>query len=262
MNAPVLRTPRWILTALLVLAGIALTARLGFWQLDRLQQRRAFNARVLSQMAQPVLDLNSQLPVGGLYDMEYRNAVVRGRFVSAQQVILRNQAWDHQAGYHILTPLLIEGSPYAVLVDRGWIPFEGADDLSRYDEPGLVTVKGVLRRPQSRPDIGGSFEPTLAPGQSRFEAVNLVNLELLQGQVDAPLLPVYVHENPDPAWKQLPYRSEPDVEISEGPHLGYAIQWFIFSAMMAVGFPLLTYREMHKRPGATKPYRQAQGKKP
>ena len=27
----------------------------------------------------------------------------------------------------------------------------------------------------------------------------------------------------------LPYRIEPEVDLSEGPHMGYALQWFAFA---------------------------------
>ncbi len=51
---------RWLLTTLLVFLGTALCIRLGIWQLDRLEQRRAFNAQVTSMRAMPLLDLNSE----------------------------------------------------------------------------------------------------------------------------------------------------------------------------------------------------------
>ena len=60
------------------------------------------------------------------------------------------------------------------------------------------------------------------------------------------LLPVYVQQAPDPAWTSLPYRSQPDVEISEGPHLGYALQWFTFSALLGLGYPVFIRRQERK----------------
>ncbi len=248
------RTRRWILTTLLILVGIAVTIRLGFWQLDRLAQRRAFNARVTAQINNTQLDMNKDLPVDRLTGMEYRGAVVRGHYDFSQQVGLRNQVWQSQPGYELLTPLLIDGSNYAVLVDRGWIPFDQIDNISKFDEPGPVTVQGVIRIPQTHPVFGGIPEPTLAPGQTRREEVNLINVQLLQGQIDEPLLPVYLHENPDPAWTKMPYRSEQKIVLSEGPHLNYAIQWFSFAGLMALGYPYLVYREIRKqnRAGKTK----------
>ena len=47
---------KWLLTTILVIAAMAVMARLGIWQLDRLHQRRAFNARVSAQIDRPPLD--------------------------------------------------------------------------------------------------------------------------------------------------------------------------------------------------------------
>src|SRR5690242_12910085 len=114
--------PKWLLATLLVLAGTALCIRLGIWQLDRLQQRRAFNAEFESARAQPALDLNQEQP-DNLPSMEWRAVKVTGEYDFSNQVALRNQYNDNQYGYHLLTPLQFDGK--AVLVDRGWIPADG-----------------------------------------------------------------------------------------------------------------------------------------
>ncbi len=247
MNWAFFRTRRWVITTLLVILAIVVMIRLGFWQLDRLAQRRAFNARVTAQMDSPQLDLNQSLPLEALTGMEYRSVVVHGHYDFSQQVALRNQVWENQPGYDLLTPLLIDGSNDAVVVDRGWIPFDQVDHLAQYDQPGQVSVQGVIRLPQTRPFFGGIQEPTLAPGQTRREAVNLINVELLQGQVSEPLLPVYLHANPDPTWTQMPYRKQFNLVLSEGPHLNYAIQWFTFSGLLTLAYPFLAYRQMRKQ---------------
>ncbi len=236
---------RWLLTTLLVITAVGVLIRLGIWQLDRLAQRRAFNARVEAQLTAPELNLNQALPLDGLYDMEYRTVEVTGQYDFSQEVLLRNQAWQNQPGFHVLTPLMIEGRSESVLVDRGWIPYDQAQKLQAFQEPGLVTVTGMLRRPQSKPDFGGVPDATLAPGQTRLDAWNIVNLERIQQQVDMPLLPVYLQQAPDPAWTSLPYRSLPELELTEGPHQGYALQWFTFAAILALGYPYFVWRQLH-----------------
>ncbi len=71
---------RWLLATLLVVAAAAVMIRLGIWQLDRLQQRRAFNARVLAQTTQPSLDLTGANLSEDLTGMEYRAVVVNGEY--------------------------------------------------------------------------------------------------------------------------------------------------------------------------------------
>ena len=139
---------RWILSSLLVLVLVGVMIRLGFWQLDRLAERRALNARVNAQISAPVLNLNLDLPVNELFDMEYRSVVVSGVYDFSQEVILSNQVHDDKLGYEVITPLEIQGSSYGVMIERGWIPAEEAQpDLRiKFEESGLVQVKGFLRR--------------------------------------------------------------------------------------------------------------------
>jgi surfeit locus 1 family protein len=235
----------WVLTTIIAIAGVGVLIRLGIWQLDRQDWRNAYNDRVTTQMSQPALDLNGgDYLERALYDMEYRTAVASGVYDHSQEVLLRNHVWENQPGYRVLTPLILSGSSRAVLVDRGWIPFDQAGDLRVYEEPGQVTVTGMIRRPQIRPDFGGVPDPTLAPGETRLAAFNIVNIERLQTQVDADLLPVYLQQAPDPANTRLPYPSLVSIEISEGPHFGYALQWFTFAAILGLGYPVFVYRSI------------------
>jgi len=257
-------TPRWILTTLLVLAAVGVLIRLGFWQVERLEQRRAFNRRVLTQQSLPPFDFNRErTPAdGALFDMEYRQAIVQGSYDHSQEVLLRNQIWQNQLGFHVLTPLQITGSSQAILVDRGWVPFDQATPArrARFNEPGTVTVRGVLRRPQTRPDLGGVPDPTFTAGETRLDAWNIVNLERIRQQVNLPLLAVYLQQAPEPGWERLPYRSQPELELSEGPHQGYALQWFFFAALLAGGYPVFVRRQLHSASSTTGPKPAAQGR--
>lgn len=239
----------WWKTTLLVIVAVAVMIRLGIWQLDRLEQRRAFNARVQAQMDQPVLDLNlaslSAAPSQNLSGMEYRDVEVTGEYDQSGEVVLRNQVWENESGVNLLTPLKIDGSDQAVLVNRGWVPFEEytAGRLGQYNEPGIVKIKGVIRASQSKPDIGGQIDPVPAPGEPKLLAWNMVNVQGIGSQLPYQLLPVYIQAYPDPSWTTLPYRSQVDLELTEGPHMGYAIQWFIFATILGVGYPFYIRKE-------------------
>jgi len=242
-------TPRWILTTLIVIVGVGVLIRLGFWQLDRLEWRRAFNSRAAGQLNAPVLDLNTEQPIDQLFDMEYRTASVRGTYDFTQEALLRNQVWDSRLGFHVLTPLQIDGTDWFVLVDRGWIPFEdGAQSKRvRYQESGTIALTGMIRRSQEKPDFGGVPDPTLAPGEVRLDAWNVVNVQRIQEQSGLKLLPVYIIQAPESAWTALPYRSLPKIEISEGSHQSYAIQWFSFAAILGIGYPFFLRRQLSRK---------------
>ena len=242
-------TLRWIGITLAVLIAVGVMIRLGFWQLDRLSQRRALNARVSAQIDAPILDLNQGIAVDQLYDMEYHSVMLVGTFDFSQEVILRNQVHGDQLGYAVITPLKIQGSDYSVLVERGWIPLDQASPAQRsqFDEPGTVTVKGILRRSQTQPVFAGAVDPTLTPGQTRLDAWNMVNVDRIQQQVNLKLLPVYIQQAPDPSWTAMPYRSVSTPDLSDGPHMSYAIQWFLFASVLGVGYPIFVRRKMRKK---------------
>ena len=233
---------KWLLATLLVLAGTALCIRLGIWQLDRLSQRRAFNAQFESARMQPALDLNQQQP-DDIASMEWRPVKVRGTYDFANQVTVRNQYYQNEYGYHLLTPLRFDGE--AILVDRGWIPAEGnsaPSDWRKYDESGTLSVSGQIRLGQAKPAFGGVADALPADG-SKLEVWNNADVGRIAGQLPYPVLPVYVQPEVDPSDTQPPIPFQPEVEITEGPHLGYALQWFTFAMILFIGYPFFLKKQ-------------------
>lgn len=246
-----LLTPRWILTTLLVAVAVGVMARLGVWQLDRLAQRRAFNQRVEAQIHAPELSLNNPVDPQALYEMEYRPVVARGVFDHENEILLRNQYWEGELGVHVLTPLVLEGSDYSILVDRGYLPMEQsiAEQRAAYNRNGTVEVRGILLRGHV-PQIFGVPDPTLAPGETRLETWNSVNLTRIGEQIDSPLYPIYLQAAPPEGGVQsLPYASLDQPDISEGPHFGYAMQWFGFALVLGLGYPFFVKKNLSQLKG-------------
>ena len=234
---------QWWLATLLVIAAAAVMIRLGIWQLDRLEQRRAFNAQVDLARGQPVLDLNHEGADTDLTQMEWRTVQYSGEYDFANQVAIRNQYYVGQYGYHLMTPLRSDGT--AVLVDRGWIPADGnsaAADWRKYDAAGEVQVTGQIRLGQGKPAFGGIEDPVPADG-SRLEVWNNADVEKIGLQLPYPILAVYIQEQPDPADQQPPIPFQPEIELTEGPHFGYAMQWFIFASILSIGYPFFVRKQ-------------------
>lgn len=227
---------KWLATTFLVLVGAAVCVRLGIWQLDRLEQRRAFNHQVETMRAAPLLDLNSGVPEN-ITSMEWRPVKVSGKYDFENQVALRNQYNNSLYGFHLITPLLFEGG--AVLVDRGWIPAESdsfAQDWRVYDEPSQVTVTGQIRLGQGKPAFGGVADALPMDG-IRLEVWNNFDVEKMSGQLPYPILRVFVQPDVEPGDDVPPIPSQPEIELTEGPHFGYALQWFTFATILLFGYP-------------------------
>ena len=143
---------------------------------------------------------------------------------------------------------MIDGSDTAVLVNRGWIPSADADrsEWGKYNQPGEATVTGVIRCSQTDIVFNMKADATPAPGEEKRKAWSYVNIEEIGKQVDVPLLNVYVHQYPAAGQPELPMASELDIEITEGPHLNYAIQWFTFSTVLFFGYPFYVRKQMAK----------------
>ena len=233
---------KWLLATLLVLAGTAFCIRLGIWQLDRLEQRRAFNAQYEAARAQSPLNLNQEQPED-IEELEWRHVTVTGEYDFANQIAVRNQYYREQYGYHLLTPLRFEGT--AVLVDRGWIPAEGnaaPADWRTYDEPGTVSISGQLRLGRGKPAIGGVADP-LPENGAKLEVWNNADLARIASQMPYPLLPVYIQPEPDANDTEPPIPFQPAIELTEGPHFGYALQWFTFATILFFGYPFYVRKQ-------------------
>lgn len=226
---------KWLFTTLLVLAGTAVCVRLGIWQLDRLAGRRAFNTQVETMRAAAPLNLNEFTP-DDLASMEWRAVTVSGEYDFENQVALRNQYSEGVYGFHLITPLLYNGT--AVLVNRGWIPAESdsvPQDWRAYDESGGVTVTGQIRLGQGKPAFGGVADALPMDG-TRLEVWHNLDLEKMSAQFPYPILDAFIQPNAgEDAAPPIPY--QPIIELTEGSHFGYALQWFTFAAILFCGYP-------------------------
>lgn len=232
---------------IIILIGVIILINLGFWQLSRLEQRRALNAEIVAGLnANPVTLTGAPVEPAQLHR---RRVVVTGTFDNAQNIIVQNRPFQGEPGVSLITPLRISGSESAVLVDRGWIPLAEVEPAARraYDITGEVAITGIAYATQPQPS--GYLvmpDPTLAPGESRLDKWFRVDTERIGQQLDYPLLPVFVRQSPGENLDEMPLRAE-DFDLSEGSHLGYAIQWFSFAFILVAVYASFLWQEARKK---------------
>ncbi len=236
-------TGHWLVRHLSVLAVVIVLINLGWWQLRRLEEKRTRNETILAALNQPVLtvtreDINPEA-------FHFHRVQVTGTFDNAESMLLRNRTLKNVPGMHLLTPLRISDSDKVVLVDRGWLPKD--HNRTAYDIFDEVTIEGIAYRSQTRPSFLAPRDPPLQSGQTRLDSWFRVNIDRIQEQLPYPLLPIFIEQSPDPEAEpdSLPRRIE-DLVLDEGPHLGYAIQWFSF-ALILVGIYVFFVRQELKR---------------
>lgn len=236
-----LLAPRWLIAHVIVLAVCVGCVVAGFWQLSRLEERRIANAVHEARFGQeplPVVEL-----VGGsggdVESLEFRRATATGRFLPEEEILVRSQVFGGRAGFDVVTPLALEDGT-AVLVNRGWVPleFDTAPVAAAPPPEGEVTVEAVVRPSQER----GALSPADPGGQAR--TVSRIDLAFLDRIMSPSLLPIYLEESGEPSPTALPVPAPPPDFTDEGPHLSYAIQWFSFAAVGAVGYGFLIRRAL------------------
>jgi surfeit locus 1 family protein len=227
---------QWLLPTLAVIAGMILLARLGFWQLDRLDQRREKNAALVAALESEPVDLNTAVLPDDLIPLKDRDVVAQGEFDFSHQGIVKLQTFQGQPGVNLVAPLVLDGGDTAVLVDRGWVPED--NNYAAYDESGPVIINGYIALTQTL-NRGGTLTDELAWYR--------VDIAAIQTQMPYKLLPIFIKQAPGENNDQPPLRSEREVDLSEGPHMGYAVQWFLFSTILGVMYIALVNKDLAKK---------------
>lgn len=240
----VLRRPRWIAMTIVVTVLAGVFVALGTWQLDRLDQRRLANRVQEARLTADPLPVDVLLSAAGedVDSLEYRRTTATGTYRVDEEMLVRNRTHDGVAGFWVLTPLELD-SGLRVVVARGWVPLDLADRPPVAEVPppsGVVTVEGFVRLDEDRPRFG----PVDPPGPQ--PVFNRVDLDRIAEQVPAPLAPVWI-QRVDDGSRSLPFALALPDTTDEGPHLGYAIQWFSFAIIAVVGFAFLIRREVRGR---------------
>lgn len=235
---------RYILMTLLVVAAMVVMARLGVWQLERREQRIARNADLAAKLEAAPISLNEAALAAQWPLPEDRTAVrnlpalAAGEYDFSNQMLLVQQNYRDMPGAHLVVPLVLDGGSQAVLIDRGWVPFEEVQTgrWQQYDAPrGPATISGRVQPSQILAGRAAEQAGSSAGLQEAKTEWYRIDIEAIQGQLPYQLLPVYLLEAPGPEGNiALPYRIEPEVDLTEGPHLGYAAQWFAFAVVAGV----------------------------
>jgi cytochrome oxidase assembly protein ShyY1 len=234
--------PKWLLSHVLVVLLAVVMINLGFWQLRRLDERRARNDLIEARQAidpVPIEELLAAGDGGGAVDtVRFRVVTATGAYDADATVTVRNRTQDGVAGVWMLTPLVLDDGTRVGIV-RGFMAL--GPDGDPYPAPppdGDVTVTGAVA------------DPTKFDGTAPRDADDLVEQsDTLPGVVLAeasdPIEPAGPDsDGSDPAAVLSPVAPP---ELGEGPHMSYAVQWFIFAIIAIGGYPLILRRVVQRR---------------
>lgn len=216
----------WLITVSAVLAVFA-TVSLGRWQLERAAQKINLQAAIDIQSQRARLDNPGLLALPDVTAAIHRTVALRGTWVADKTVFLDNRQMNAKPGLYVVTPLMLENTPHAVLVQRGWVArnFMDRARVPTITAPsGLVALEGRIAPPPSKLYALGGTESGLIRQ----------NLDLAQFKTETglPLLAVSILQTGAPGEGLA--RDWPVIGAGSEKHYGYAFQWFAMSAMIAI----------------------------
>jgi surfeit locus 1 family protein len=231
----------WPTLAALVL--FPLFIKLGFWQLDRADQKEQRHQQVVFRHLEPAISLNSQdLLRSDKADLLWRKATARGRYVR-ENIVLDNQIYNGEPGYFVLTPFQLAATDKWLLVNRGWVP--AGDDRNKLPEItsplGETVITGEVN---DVPPTGLFLEKapveTMPGGVYRVQNVDTDKVAKL---VRHDLLPFIIALAP--AAKHGYVREWRLPGSGKERNLGYAFQWFAFAVTLVVIYLVVNLKKVH-----------------
>lgn len=218
---------------LVVLCVIPVLLALGFWQLDRAEEKKTYLELLKRNNAASAITLTTATD-DAVDSLKYRRVTATGHYDSGHQFLIDNQISDGKPGYLVLTPFKLNGGEKAVLVNRGWIPLTKdrslLPDISIKEMPS--TVHGRIN---SFPSVGIKLPGAEKPTAGWPALVQVVDADSLAKKLGYPLFGFMIELD-----KNLPegYKREwrePSIMPPE-QHMAYALQWFGLAVTLALLF--------------------------
>lgn len=221
---------------LVTICCIPLFIKLGMWQYTKAEQKQALQAQYDVSAANQAEDIPSDL--SNIEDLRYKQVKMSGEYVKQYQILLDNQVEGETAGYHVITPLKLDGKDEMVLVDRGWIvASDNHADLPQVDVPtGTQKVFGQIWVPSKKFYTLSSQKASQDKWQTLLQNMDM---DAYAKAVPIKVLPVVIRMSPDNQGGFVRNWIRPDDRIVT--HLGYAYQWFgfafaAFAIYLVIGF--------------------------
>ena len=217
---------RFILPSILITATFAFLVSLGFWQLERADEKRGIEASIKQANTGSVELIKKE---EGLQSKEYYEVRLQGKYLSDKQFIYDNQIVDQVSGYYVLTPYALEGQSKAILINRGFIPWNGRRDkladivIGQETREIKVQISKPIKRMELKPSEVGIQFPVLIQSIDLQDMADRAKVDFSSviGLLDASASNGFIRK-----WE--PYTG------SIEKHIGYAVQWFLMALVLAI----------------------------
>jgi cytochrome oxidase assembly protein ShyY1 len=225
-----LTRPRWIALTVVLLGLIYLFIRLSDWQFDRYDQRIIRNEQATSALSSAPKNIVSSSQLSEM--KQWEKVEMTGTYLNEQSKLVRKQYLENSLGFWIITPFQIQNGDH-ILINRGWIPIGSS----------ASTSQSIPMAPAGRINIEGYLQPfdssTIQPKDLPINQVNTIDYKYFDFDIANDYYLQLAKSSPmDNQVAIIPLP-----ELSNGPHLSYAIQWILFALLLPIGWYVLLKNE-------------------
>ena len=240
MKSSYLNRPILLILALAVILGML---RLGFWQLDRAEQKRLILHQTKDRSTQPVVELDALL--GDFGDgYRFRKIQTTGHYLGGETIYLDNQTHNSRVGYHVVSPFQLEDSDNVVMVNRGWVAVGNSrQQLPKVTTPeGPVSISGRLNLAVAQPPLWDDQYPVSSGSVWQY-----LPLDEYAAQMQLKVLSLVVELAPGQAGSndlEQQWAVIDDQWVAK--HQGYAFQWFAMALALFIASLLLLIKSLNQ----------------
>ncbi|MEB0039173.1 MULTISPECIES: SURF1 family protein [unclassified Pseudomonas] len=223
---------------LVVFLLLPLLIFLGFWQLDRGEQKRVLlNQYAERRVADPIASTQLEQTA----DPAYRRVQLRGQFDAAHSLMLDNSTRGGRGGIELIQPFHDQASGLWLWVNRGWLPWPDRRTSPVFTTPQQVLSLSAWVYVPTAATFQLGADPVGAPWPRLVTAVNPGKLWTELGRSG---FADELRLEPGPAAYQLDW---PIVAMGPEQNLGYAVQWFAMAVALFGLFLYLGYRNAKEK---------------
>jgi len=213
---------------------------LGFWQIDRADQKNVLNSNYTDRQQEAIIVLDKNNVIDEKSSLLWRKVEFEGSFINKQNIILDNQIFNQIAGFNIITPLKIKGSDSLVLINRGWHPnLKNRETLPIINEISdeRILQGHIASFPVSGIKLGKNNIETLNSQIFRFQRLDAAELNYF---FSAKIMPYMIYL--DPIIDKELYGNFKLPAPDSQKNYGYAFQWFAFAITLLIIFIRLSMK--------------------
>lgn len=213
------------------LITVSFLISLGVWQLGRAEEKKALLLAQKLSTDKEIIKIESIL-ASNSENFSYRKIKISGYYDEAHQFLIDNQIVNGQVGYFVMTPLRLEHSSKAVLVNRGWLPLNKNREV--LPELSITTKKTTVTGTINHfPRVGIILAGAKIPTEGWPSVVHLVDINILAKKLAYALLPFQIELD-----SNMPEGYVREWKINQGitpeKHIAYAVQWFALAFTFTV----------------------------